>query len=153
MRILLVIDVQEKYLNYYDAGLLSRINARIRTAQTDSTPIFYVRNIGSQGDDDSYALAKDLLVASDHIYEKKFPSAFTNTSFAKELEKLDVTDIEVIGVDGNSCVKKTCIEAVECGYRVTLNLSCTGARNTRIFEKTISELASKGVMRILPMNS
>ena len=96
MKILLVIDVQEKYLSYYDADLLSRINARIYAAQTDNTPIYYVRNIGSQGNNDSYALARNLLIVSEHIYEKKFPSAFTNISFAKELNSLEVSDIVVL---------------------------------------------------------
>ena len=143
MKTLLVIDVQEKYLSYYDAGLLSRINARIAMAKSDCDQVFYVRNIGIHGDNDSYALAKDLLMVSDHIYEKSFPSAFTNDSFAKKLKSLNVTDLEIIGVDGNSCVKKTCLDAVNAGYKVTLNLKCTAAK---IFVKTLEELTDAGVV-------
>ncbi len=148
MKILLVIDVQEKYLNYYDADLLPRINARIAVAKSTGAQIFYVRNIGIHGDDDSYALAKDLLIVSDNIYEKKFPSAFTNDSFAKELKIQNVTELEIIGVDGNSCIKKTCLDAANAGYKVTLNLHCTAARNEKIFEKTLNELRNAGVSRI-----
>ncbi len=148
MKTLLVIDVQEKYLSYYDAGLLSRTNARIAMAKSDRDQVFYVRNIGIHGDNDSYALAKDLLMVSDHIYEKRFPSAFTNDSFAKELKSLNITDLELIGVDGNSCVKKTCLDAVNAGYRVTINLKCTAARNEKIFEKTLEELSDAGVLMI-----
>ena len=150
MRILLIIDIQQKYLPLYNADLLTEINARISAAKSEDTPVFYVRNIGIQGDNDSYALAEGLLIASDHIYEKKFPSAFTNTAFAKELEKLGVTDIEVIGVDGNSCVKKTCIDAVEAGYKVTLNLSCTAVQNEKIYEKTKADLSALGITLIDP---
>ena len=146
MKILLVIDVQEKYLNYYAANLLPRINAKIAAAKSTGTPVFYVRNIGIHGDDDSYALAKDLLIFSDHIYEKKFPSAFTNDSFVKELKIQNVTELEIIGVDGNSCVKKTCLDAASAGYKVTLNLQCTAARNEKIFEKTLNELRNAGVI-------
>ena len=148
MKILLVIDIQEKYLNYYDADLLPRINARITAAKSTGTQVFYVRNIGIHGDDDSYALAKDLLIVSDNIYEKKFPSAFTNDSLAKELECMNVTELEIIGVDGNSCVKKTCLDAVSAGYKVTLNLRCTAAKNEKIFEKTLEELTDAGVVVI-----
>lgn len=148
MKVLLVIDVQEKYLCYYDADLLSRINARIATAKSDNDPIFYIRNIGIHGDSASYALAKELLIASDHIYEKSFPSAFTNDSFAKELKDLKVTELEIIGVDGNSCVKKTCLDAANIGYKVTLNLKCTSARNKKIFDKTLKELSDAGVIMI-----
>ncbi|MBQ9302464.1 cysteine hydrolase family protein [Butyrivibrio sp.] len=146
MKILLVIDIQEKYLNYYDADLLLRINARITAAKSTGTQVFYVRNIGIHGDDDSYALAKNLLIVSDHIYEKKFPSAFTNDSFAKELKIQNVTEFEIIGVDGNSCVKKTCLDAANAGYKVTLNLQCTAARNEKIFENTLNELRNAGVI-------
>jgi len=146
MKTLLVIDVQEKYLSYYDAGLLSRINVRIAIAKSDCDQVFYIRNIGLQGDNDSYAMAKDLLMVSDHIYEKSFPSAFTNDSLAKELESMNVTELEIIGVDGNSCVKKTCLDAVNAGYKVTLNLKCTAARNEKIFKKTLEELTDTGVV-------
>ena len=146
MKILLVIDVQEKYLNYYDADLLPRINARITAAKSTGTQVFYVRNIGIHGDDDSYSLAKNLLIVSDHVYEKKFPSAFTNDSFVKELKIQNVTELEIIGVDGNSCIKKTCLDAASAGYRVTLNLQCTAARNEKIFEKTLNELRNAGVI-------
>ncbi len=148
MKVLLVIDVQKKYLCYYDADLLSRINARIATAKSDNDPIFYIRNIGIHGDSASYALAKELLIASDHIYEKSFPSAFTNDSFAKELKDLKVTELEIIGVDGNSCVKKTCLDAANIGYKVTLNLKFTSARNKKIFDKTLKELSDAGVIMI-----
>ena len=148
MKTLLVIDVQEKYLIYYDAGLLSRINARIAMAKSDCDQVFYIRNIGIHGDNGSYALAKDLLMVSGHIFKKSFPSAFTNDSLAKELESMNVTELEIIGVDGNSCVKKTCLDAVNAGYRVTLNLKCTAARNETIFEKTLEELSDAGVLMI-----
>ena len=146
MKTLLVIDVQEKYLSYYDAGLLSRINARIAMAKSDCDQVFYVRNIGIHGNTASYALAKDLLMVSDHIFKKSFPSAFTNDSLAKELKSMNVTELEIIGVDGNSCVKKTCLDAVNAEYRVTLNLKCTAARNEKIFEKTLEELSDAGVV-------
>ncbi|WP_081644828.1 cysteine hydrolase family protein [Butyrivibrio sp. AE2015] len=146
MKILLVIDIQEKYLNYYDADLLPRINAKIAAAKSTGTQVFYVRNIGINGDDDSYALAKYLLIVSDNIYEKKFPSAFTNDSFVKELQIQNVTELEIIGVDGNSCIKKTYLDAANAGYKVTLNLHCTAARNEKIFEKTLNELRNAGVI-------
>ena len=146
MKILLVIDLQTKYLSYYAPDLLSRINSRIAAAEAEDVPVFYVRNIGIQGDSDSYELAKELLVVSERIYSKKFPSAFTNDEFAKTLENMKVTDIEVVGVDGNSCVKKTCIDAINAGYNVTLDLACTAARNTKIFNETLAELSKHGVI-------
>ncbi|MBE5835742.1 MAG: cysteine hydrolase [Butyrivibrio sp.] len=148
MKILLVIDVQEKYLSFYDDDLLKRINARISAAKSDGDKVIYIRNIGIHGDNDSYALAKDLLIVSNHIYEKEYPSAFTNDSFTKELTDLKVKELEIIGIDGNSCVKKTCMDAANAGYKVTLNLQCTSARNKKIFEKTLKELSAVGEIKI-----
>lgn len=145
MKTLLVIDVQEKYLPYYDADLVARINARIAAAKSAGEPVFYVRNIGIHGDNDSYALAKDLLLASDRVYEKRFPSAFTNDSLAKELVAGGVTELEIIGVDGNSCIKKTCLDAVQAGCKVTLNVNCTAAMNEKLFEKTLKELSDESI--------
>ncbi len=150
MKALLVIDVQEKYLSFYDADLLSRIIARITAAKSDGDNVFYIRNIGIQGDSDSYAFAKNLLMVSDHIYEKRFPSAFTNDSFTKELRDLNATDLEIIGVDGNSCVKKTCLDAANAGYKVTLNLQCTAAMNEKLFAKTLKELSDAGIIIAIP---
>ncbi len=146
MKTLLVIDVQEKYISFYDADLLPRINARIAAAKADGTQVLYIRNIGIRGDNDSYTLARELRVVSDHIYEKRFPSAFTNASFAKELSDMQATELEIIGVDGNSCIKKTCLVAVRAGYKVTLNLECTATKNAKIFEKTLGELSTAGVI-------
>ena len=61
---------------------------------------------------------------------------------------MNVTELEIIGVDGNSCIKKTCLDAANAGYTVILNLKCTAARNKRIFEKTLIELSDAGVMMV-----
>ena len=145
MKILLVIDMQEKYLPLYDEDLLARVNSRIAEAADAGMQVFYLRNIGSPENEAEYGFAEGLLFVSENRYDKKFPSAFSNADFVEELKGLEVTDIEIIGVDGNCCVKKTCLDAVEAGYEVQLNLKCTAAKNLKIFEKTLTELKDKGV--------
>lgn len=145
MKILLVIDMQEKYLPLYDDGLLARVNSRIAEAAEEGMQVFYLRNIGRPENEAEYGFAEGLLFVSENVFDKKFPSAFSNEDFVEALEDMEVTDIEVIGVDGNCCVNKTCIDAVEAGYEVHLNLQCTAAKNPKIFEKTLTELKDKGV--------
>ena len=145
MKILLVIDIQQRYMAHYDPDLLKRVNSRIREAQTVGTPVFYVRNIPRLESCENYDYATGLLLVSDHLYDKKSPSAFSNPSFAEDLKKLGVTEIEMIGVDGNCCVKRTCLDAVAAGFKVALNLRCIAARNEKIFAKTLVELAEKKV--------
>ena len=45
-------------------------------------------------------------------------------------------------------MKKTCLDAANAGYKVTLNLNCTAARNEKIFEKTLKELSDADVILI-----
>lgn len=145
MKILLVIDIQQRYMAHYDAGLLARVNARIREAQAAGTPVFYARNIPRLESTENYDYADGLLIVSDHLYDKKSPSAFSDPSFCADLKKSGVTEIEMIGVDGNCCVKRTCLDAVAAGFEVTLNLSCIAARNEKIYIKTLAELAEKNI--------
>ena len=143
--ILLVIDIQQRYMAHYDPGLIERVNSRIREAQSTGIPIFYVRNIPRLASSENYDYAADLLIVSDHLYDKKSPSAFSNPSLETDLKELGVTEIEMIGVDGNCCVKKTCLDAVAAGFAVTLNLPCIAARNEKLYAKTLAELAEKKV--------
>ncbi|WP_294216384.1 hypothetical protein [Pseudobutyrivibrio sp.] len=39
MEILLVIDMQEKYMNSYDSDLINRVNLRIREAKENAMPV------------------------------------------------------------------------------------------------------------------
>ncbi len=146
MKVLVVIDIQDKYLSFYDHELINRINSRIEKASMDEVPVLYVKNIGIFGNTEEYDLAKELLITSNHIYEKRTPSAFTNPLFVKTLSSLDPTTIEIIGIDGNCCVKKTCVDAVKSGYKVSLDLNCTAAKNRKIFDRTLKELSGLGVM-------
>ena len=146
MKILLVIDIQQRYLAYYDSNLLNRINDRIKKAKTAEIPIFYVRNTPRLANGENYDFAADLIMVSEHIYDKQSPSAFTNNLFAERLKELGVTEIEMIGVDGNCCVNRTCLDAVEAGYKVILPLNCIGFRNARIFEKTLAGLENDKIL-------
>ena len=130
---------------HYDPDLLSRVNARIREAQAAGTSVFYARNIPRSESTENYDYAAELLIVSEHLYYKRSPSAFSNHAFCADLKKSDVTEIEMIGVDGNCCVKRTCMDAVSAGFEVTLNLNCIAARNGKIYIKTLAELAGKNV--------
>lgn len=83
MEILLVIDMQQKYMKDYDAELLSRVNQRILEANTSGIPVVYVRNIGQLENTEKYALCDNLAMVSDLIFEKKMPSTFSSNVFSK----------------------------------------------------------------------
>ncbi len=146
MRALVVIDVQEKYLEGYDSELLTSINRKIQLVhEEEDVPIVYVKNVGLTGNRSGYNLSDDLLLVSDLVYEKKRPSAFSSKEFVEKIRSLKTTELEIIGVDGTSCVAKTAMDAVKHGYKTEIVKSCVGARNQRLYEKTLNELAGAGV--------
>jgi len=145
MTILLVIDVQEKYMGYYSNDLIEKVNERVDAAKAWNESVIYIRNISMLGNTEGYELAKNLHVESELVFDKRKPSAFTNEAFCKALKAIGETSIEIIGVDGNCCVKKTAIDAKRAGYEVSLNTKCIGFRSPKITERTLDELSKEGV--------
>ena len=145
MTILLVIDVQEKYMGYYSNDLIEKVNERVDAAKAWNESVIYIRNISMLGNTEGYELAKNLHVESELVFDKRKPSAFTNEAFCKALKAIGETSIEIIGVDGNCCVKKTAIDAKRAGYEVSLNTKCVGFRSPQITGRTLDELSKEGV--------
>lgn len=143
---LLVVDMQEKYMKYYPPQLISRVNRRIEEAVNENEPIVYVMNIGNEENRDNYVLANDLEICSNKIFEKNKPSAFSSKKFREYLSIISDKEIEMIGVDGNCCVKKTAVDAAKYGYTVIVNKSCVGVRSTKIFEKTMKEFSEINIV-------
>ena len=142
---LIVIDIQEKYMDKYDAELVARINGRINEYANEGKRIIYVMNAGKPENADKYLLDKRLQIASDTIFEKKFPSAFSSNEFSEYIEEMKLSEIELVGVDGSSCVAKTAFDAAEKGYDVCINLEYVASINEKIFEDVLLKLEKAGV--------
>ncbi|MCR5342093.1 MULTISPECIES: cysteine hydrolase family protein [unclassified Butyrivibrio] len=149
MRALVVIDMQEKYMDRYDDGLVENINKKIKLAhEEEDVSIVYVKNVGVTGNNTGYELTDDLLLVSDLVFEKRRPSAFSSKEFAHKIKSLKTTELELIGIDGSSCVAKTAMDALKLGYKTEIVRACVGARNDKVYEKTLKKLEDAGV-RIL----
>ena len=142
---LIVIDIQEKYMGKYDADLVARINGRINEYANEGKCIIYAMNVGRPENSDKYLLDKKLKIASDAIFEKKFPSAFSSNQFCEYLEEMKISEIELVGVDGSSCVAKTAFDAEEKGYDVCISLEYVASINEKIFEDVLLKLEKAGV--------
>ena len=62
------------------------------------------------------------------------------------LNSKDISEIEIIGVDGNSCIKESAKGAINSGFSVYILLSCISVANILRFEKTKEDLKKVGVM-------
>ena len=147
MKALLVIDIQKPYISKYEPGLLRKINDRILEAQKDKCDIIYVKNTkmlrsGPVTDE----LAEGLLLVSDNVFCKTRADAFSSEKLVSYLNSQNITEIEIIGVDGNSCINASAKGAIKKGYVVLINLSCIGVANPLRFEKTKETLSDMGVI-------
>ena len=146
MRAQVVIDVQDGYIEKYEDGLLKSINQRIADAKELQEHIVYIKNIKMLRSGKKTAeLAKGLAVVSDVVFSKEQANAFACEELLKFLGQNNINEVEIIGVDGNSCVAVSAMGAKKLGYKVSMRLECIGRRNIERFQHTIEELRGKGI--------
>lgn len=143
---LLVIDIQKSYISKYEADLVQKINARIIEAQKRQYDIVYIKNTkmlrsGAVTD----AFADELFLASENVFCKNQADAFSSEELISYLKSKRISEIEMIGVDGNLCLHASAKGAVKCGFFVSVLLSCIGVSNLPRFEKTKEDLERLGV--------
>ena len=146
MKILLVIDVQQRYLKNYKPDLVKRVNNRISEAVKADIPVVYVRNTGRSGKDENFDLAEGLLIESDCIFKKRLPSAFSNDEFELFLNKMKVETINVVGVDGRCCVSRTVMDALEKGYKVNLLMDAIEAHSDKFYFTELKTMEQNGAV-------
>lgn len=145
---LLVIDMQEITVGKnhaeffkYDNNILSAVNQVIDDNQNNI--VVYIRNVMKKNLLNKFApfqayegskeieLAEGLHIVSDNVFDKFTGDAFSNKKLDEFLKSNEVSEIEVIGVDGGGCVSLTALGALKNGYSVTVNTKAIGT----IFEK------------------
>ena len=105
MKALMIVDVQEPSFFKYDSALLERINRRILEARTQEQKIVYIQNVkrlrsGRITDD----FAAKLLVLSEHVFSKEQADAFSSEKLLAFLQSERISEVELVGIDGNSCI-------------------------------------------------
>ncbi len=146
MKVLLVIDIQKGYIERYDKCLLTRINQRIQYAVENQELIIYVKNIRKLRNGIKInELADNLNLCSSYVICKETASAFTNEELLDIFRQNQVTEIEIVGIDGNSCIASSAIDAQRQGYKVILPCEYIGAQNIERFEKKKLSLVEKGI--------
>lgn len=145
MEILLVIDMQQKYMNSYEPDLITRVNTRIKEAVESDVPVVYIRNVGKIENIDKYNLADGLDLVSDCSFTKRWPSAFSSEEFVSFIEDLKVDVINMVGVDGRCCVARTAMDALKRGYKARIYLDSVAAMNDNFYLKELPEMRDAGV--------
>ncbi len=153
MRFLLVIDMQEDYIgdkrnkkkfSYNLESLIDNVNHKIDSYSKEY--VVYIKNqFFWESKKIEKLLSKDIHVISNQIFTKRNNNSFKNIKFTNFLKEKNVTELEIIGIDGNYCVKKTAIAASKIGYEVFLNENCIGIADTKKYEKSKTKMKRMGI--------
>ena len=82
---------------------------------------------------------------SDRVCDKRVGNAFSNSQLLQTLKDEQVDEVEIIGIDGNHCVKETAFGALKNGFKATVNEHAVASMNKREFESTKQQLCDAGV--------
>ena len=146
MKALLVVDIQKSYISRYDHNLLPKINERILEAEKSHWVIVYIKNTKRLRNRTlTEEFADGLAVLSDNVFCKYEANAFSSLKLLSFLQSKSIKELEIMGVDGNSCIKAS-VRAIDCGFSVTVPLDSVGVINQTRFEKTKELFTELGVM-------
>lgn len=155
MKALFVIDMQEDYVGsknrygYHSADLVGKVNKRIAQAKTNQEMIIYIKNKRVLKNGVSVPeFVEGLQVLSPYIFYKEKSSLFSNPEILERMKESGVTEVEIIGVDGNCCVASSALDAVKAGYTVVFPCEFIGARNKERLIKKLGLLRDAGVIII-----
>lgn len=152
---LIVIDMQADYIGekskykYYPNVLIEKINNRIATAINLNEVIIYVKQVRQRNQKPYISdFVEGLFVVSDFIIEKEKSSIFNNPTLIDTLKQNEITNIELIGIDGNCCVASSAIDASKLGFSVIYPLKYIGIKNKERFFRTREKLLKENVQII-----
>ena len=145
MKALLVIDVQTDVMRFRDTrGLIEVCNDRIIHYAPEKV-MYVVHKMPWERASKKKKFGSGLLVVSDRVFDKRVGNAFSNSQLLQTLKDEQVDEVEIIGIDGNHCVKETAFGALKNGFKATVNERAVASMNKREFESTKQQLCDAGV--------
>ena len=154
MKCLLVIDMQEDYVGdsrnvkiypYKAKVLIDSINEKILEYPNESV-IYIVNRFFWEIGRKPKRLVDGLSVISHNVFEKRRASCFSDKRLLEYLQKINASELELVGVDGNYCVGASAIDGITKEYKILFNESLIGIRNYGKFKKMKKKLKKIGVI-------
>jgi Amidases related to nicotinamidase len=154
MKCLLVIDMQEDYVGntrnirmypYNAKELIYSINEKISKYPNESV-IYIVNRFFWEIGKNPKSLVDGLSVISNNVFEKRKASCFSNKQLLEYLRKINASELELVGVDGNYCVGSSAIDGIAKQYKILFNESLIGIGNYSKFKKMKKKLQKIGVI-------
>ncbi|MGB3316382.1 MAG: isochorismatase family cysteine hydrolase [Albidovulum sp.] len=139
---LLLIDMQKDFLDdgpyptELRAQALDAVSRAALQARRNGCPVIAVRQavrspslrllarlaLGGKGMDGTAGseLVPEVAALSDHVVSKEVKDAFASGELDRLLAQHDAAHLRIAGLDGEHCVRSTCLAALQRGYNVTL---------------------------------
>lgn len=146
MKALLVVDIQPDTVATRNIGnLIETANNIIGTF--DPARVFYIENLKPFAKQPEEAqFADGLKIVSDNVYFKRRSDAFSNPKLLESLQALRVDEVDIIGIDGNWCIKGTALGALKSGLKVNVVTSAVVSKNEDAFKnRTVEKLVDAGI--------
>ena len=153
MRALIVIDMQDDYVGqnrnqkrypYDSEQLVDNINMRIADYEQRNDLVVYIKNKGKSTYISDFV--PSLRLASDLVFEKDKASCFSNSALLSYLTEKPVNEIELAGVDGNSCIAISAADGAKLGFSISISLPCIGIANEERFATTKEKLLKANII-------
>ena len=145
MKALLVVDVQTNVMKRRKTeGLIEACNGIISQYEPEQV-IYVVHKLPWERASKKKEFDAGLSVVSDYVFDKREGDAFSNPKLLQRLQELNADEVEIIGLDGNFCIKETALGALKNGLKATVNVRAVVSKNEKAFEDTKRDLRDAGV--------
>lgn len=167
---LVVIDIQEDYtgvnanskIRYDNADeLIIKVNKIIGKCVRNNVKVIYIKHefngiisgilskIFARGSVVKGAagcnLDKRINIVSENCYTKTKMSAFSNIEFKKCLEQNEISELFLVGLDGQFCVSATAKSAAKLKYKVNVIKDAVLFKNEKKKKEVYDELECQGI--------
>jgi nicotinamidase-related amidase len=163
---LLVIDVQENLTNpvskiHMDITNIDQffknVNHAIDLFEKSGLPVFYITNewsnfllnllTGNACKKGGKGVGPDLrlLRVNEKIYIKSTKSALQNTQLLKDLQDWKISELVLVGLFAEHCVKATLTDALKNNFKVTVITDALGSKNERNLRRSLKSYRRKRV--------
>ena len=164
---LLVVDMQADYIGENGKytieksqieNLVKTTNNIIDEFHNNNDKVIYLRNIFRKNDFKNrfrnYAVVEGtpgteidpaINIASEYVFDKYSPNAFTNTDFENFLIQNQINELYFYGVMADQCVYQTALAAFKKGYTVNYYINAVGSSSVENIEKATKKLSRKGI--------
>lgn len=169
-RALLVIDLLNDFLNRWHekerAVLISQTNQLIDHFRAAELPIIWIRQEFEPDLSDAFLemQEKEIRITirgtvgaeicsqlhqydDDPVVIKKRYSAFFQTPLEAILERLDISELTLAGINTHACVRMTAIDAYQRDFKVIIASECVGSYDKRHAEISLGYLDGKIAQR------